>query len=334
MSKRLLDRLQRVWRQFNESSARHIAEQLEHLTSQVDLLARENRLLLGYLSLPPDEIWRDKRNWVDGGPAVLAYPNSTPCRQESFEQPHFAYWARRLAMGFSYHRKAWEHVFICQALWERGAIRPDARGLGFGVGREPLTALFACEECDVVATDLSASEASEMGWSSTAQHADGLETLRNESICPPAQFDRRVSYRVCDMTNVPKELSGFDFCWSACALEHLGSIEHGLQFVERSIDCLKAGGWAVHTTEFNVSSDEDTLTEGSTVLFRRRDLLRLEHQLTSKGHKVAPFDFNTGTAPLDRYIDLPPYRGEPHLKLALAGYASTSIGIIVQRGET
>jgi hypothetical protein len=335
MSRQLFERLQRVWRQFNEISenTRLGAQRLDDLSAQVDQLARENRLLLGHLSLPPDNIWRDKRNWIAGGPAFCAFPNSTPCRQESFEQPHFPYWSRRLAMGFCYHRKAWEHVFICQALWERGAIRPDARGLGFGVGREPLTALFASEECDVVATDISAREATEMGWSASAQHAAGLETLRNEDICPAAQFDRRVSFQVCDMTDIPDDLMDFDFCWSACALEHLGSIEQGLQFVERSIECLKPGGWAVHTTEFNVSSNEDTVTEGGTVLFRRRDLLTLEQRLTAKGHRVAPFDFNPGTAPLDRYIDVPPYRSEPHLKLALEGYASTSIGIIVQRSD-
>jgi hypothetical protein len=42
--------------------------------------------------------------------------------------------------------------------------------------------------------------------------------------------------------------------------------------------------------------------------------------------------FDPGLAPLDRYIDVAPYRSEPHLKLALDGYAATSIGLIVQRG--
>jgi hypothetical protein len=58
----------------------------------------------------------------------------------------------------------------------------------------------------------------------------------------------------------------------------------------------------------------------------------LAERLTARGHKVALFDFNPGEKPLDRYIDVAPYRSEPHLKLALAGYATTSIGIIVQKG--
>jgi hypothetical protein len=46
---------------------------------------------------------------------------------------------------------------------------------------------------------------------------------------------------------------------------------------------------------------------------------------------VAPFDFATGHQPMERYIDVPPYRYEPHLVLALKGYATTSFGLIIQK---
>jgi hypothetical protein len=135
------------------------------------------------------------------------------------------------------------------------------------------------------------------------------------------------------MNEIPGHLTDFDFCWSSCALEHLGSIEHGLKFIERSLDCLKPGGWAVHTTEYNLSSNTHTLQSGGTVLFRQCDMEALTERLTAKGHKVAPFDLEPGLAPIDRYIDVPPYRVQPHLKLALEGYATTSIGVIVQRSD-
>jgi len=70
-----------------------------------------------------------------------------------------------------------------------------------------------------------------------------------------------------------------------------------------------------------------------TVLFRRRDMEVLAERLSARGHLVAPFDFDPGLAPLDRYIDVPPYRSEPHLKLAIEGFATTSIGFIVQCGK-
>jgi hypothetical protein len=34
---------------------------------------------------------------------------------------------------------------------------------------------------------------------------------------------------------------------------------------------------------------------------------------------------------MERFIDVPPYRSEPHLVLALKGYATTSFGLIVQK---
>jgi len=31
---------------------------------------------------------------------------------------------------------------------------------------------------------------------------------------------------------LPADLTGFDFCWSICALEHLGTIAQGLDFIK------------------------------------------------------------------------------------------------------
>ena len=133
------------------------------------------------------------------------------------------------------------------------------------------------------------------------------------------------------MNAISSDLESFDFCWSACAFEHLGSIELGLQFVENSLATLRPGGWAIHTTELNVASNSDTIDNETTVLFRRRDFEMLARRLSALGHVVAPFDFGMGSQPMERYIDVPPYRQEPHLVLALKGYATTSFGLIVQK---
>lgn len=293
---------------------------------------REMRNVLRGLSLPDEAIWRNQPPLVPGQPAENAFPASTICRQSSFEAPYFSFWTARLGEGLRYHRKLWEFVFICQALWERGAVKPGARGLGFGVGLEPLPAFFASEGCKVVATDLSPDAAAAEGWAQTSQHAMDKAALRRPQVCGYDLFERNVSLRQCDMNAIPSDLVDFDFCWSACALEHLGSIEKGLDFIANSVNCLKPGGWAVHTTEFNVSSDTDTVDNMSTVLFRRSDLEGLAERLNAAGHKAAAFDFEPGTKPVDVYVDLPPYRAEPHLTVALLGYAATSIGVIVQRG--
>lgn len=295
---------------------------------------REMRMLLGALSLPDPQLWQGKP--VPPAevsiPEGVFFPNAVACRQESFEQPYFAFWCARLGEALRFHRKIWEFVFICQGLWERGIVVPGARGLGFGVGREPLPAFFASQGCMITATDMSAQGASDAGWIETSQHAAGKEALRRPAICPDDLFERNIEFRECDMNAIPTDLVGYDFCWSACALEHLGSIEKGLDFIVNSVECLKPGGWAIHTTELNLSSNEDTVDNQDTVLFRRRDLEALAERLRAMGHHVVPFDFDPGEKPIDRYIDVPPYRGEPHLKVALWGYSITSVGLMVQRG--
>jgi hypothetical protein len=87
------------------------------------------------------------------------------------------------------------------------------------------------------------------------------------------------------MNHIPSHLADrFDFCWSTCSFEHLGSLEHGLRFVENSIGTLKVGGIAVHTTEFNLSSDADTLESPNLSVYRRRDIEKLVKALEQAGH--------------------------------------------------
>jgi len=290
---------------------------------------REIRLLFTQLTLPPPELWRHgpPQNPHPGG---FLFPHSQVCRQESMETAHFRTWMARLGISPLYHRKLWEFCFVLQALEERGYIRPGARGLGFGVGEERLTAYFASQGCRITATDLAAEAASEVGWTETGEHASGKESLRVPSICPDDLFDANVEFRVCDMNAVPEDLTGYDFCWSACALEHLGSLEHGMAFIERSLRCLKPGGIAVHTTEFNLDSDSETVAEGLTVIYRQRDLMELARRVTAAGYTIAPLDLNQGGGVLDRYIDAPPYRTDLHLTLSLWGHKATSVGLIIQ----
>ena len=58
--------------------------------------------------------------------------------------------------------------------------------------------------------------------------------------------------------------------WSSCSLEHLGSISHGIEFILNSLKCLKQHGVAVHTTEFNLSSNEETLNEKIVASLEKR----------------------------------------------------------------
>lgn len=311
-----------------------IEKMLLEMRIELEAQRRELRVMYNSIGLPEKDVWLNQPPMLSGQPGQGIFAACSPCRQSSFEQPYFSYWTSQLREALRYHRKLWEFVFICQALHERGLLSAGKKGLGFGVGSEPLSAYFAAKGCQITATDIDLDYAIQMGWTETNQHAVGKAALRNPLLCPDEVFDANVVFETCDMNKVPTHLSGFDFCWSACALEHLGSIESGLAFIERSIDTLKPGGWAIHTTEFNTSSNDDTVDNMGTVLFRRSDFAELAHRLAQKGHSLAPLDFNLGQDPVDRYIDMPPYREQPHLQMALDGYSTTSYGLIVRRGPS
>jgi hypothetical protein len=104
-----------------------------------------------------------------------------------------------------------------------------------------------------------------------------------------------------------------------------------MDFVINSVEkTLKSGGIAVHTTEFNLQSNDDTVSVGDTVLYRKRDIEELIGELERRGHKVEPFAVAPDSLVIDGYVDLPPYRG-PHLKLEVGGYACTSVGLVITR---
>jgi 2-polyprenyl-3-methyl-5-hydroxy-6-metoxy-1,4-benzoquinol methylase len=262
------------------------------------------------------------------------------CTQAQMESAAFRSWVEKLRPSWDrltglrthLHRKLWEWCYIAQALKERDMLRPGRRGLGFGVGQEPLAALFAGLGCDIVATDLAEDRARQIGWIDSHQHAASLDALNADRLCQPEAFARRVSFRFVDMNDIPTDLRGFDFVWSACSLEHLGSLEHGRRFLHNSMTCLKPGGVGVHTTEFNLSSNEATLDHFPTVLFRRRDIESLAERLTADGHAL-DVDFARGDGIADDFVDVPPYRHDPHLRLQVLGYVTTSMGLIVAAGR-
>ena len=253
------------------------------------------------------------------------------CREQHFHMPLYSYWCKKLLEKPKFHRKQWEFVFICQTLYERGFLKSGKSGVGFGVGREPLVAYFASQGAEVLATDLDFSKAEELGWVTTDQHSNNLSALNEDGICDPVEFNRLAKFKNVDMNAIPEDIGKYDFCWSSCAFEHLGSIRRGLDFVKNSARLLKPGGVAVHTTEFNLSSNFKTLDNNPHfVIFRRCDIELLEQELSSEGLIVEAIDYSSGEDQLERYVDMPPYIDEPHLRLQLAGeYTSTSIGIII-----
>lgn len=259
-------------------------------------------------------------------------PVSQLCTEAQFYTKEYEYWCQHMCQKPLLHRKQWEFCYILQVLSTNSMMQPGKKALGFGVGQEPIPSVLARYGCDVLATDLQLEQAKSTGWIETNQHLNNLKDLHMPGICNAEEFFAKVQFRDMDMNNISEDLVNFDFTWSSCAFEHLGSIEKGLNFVKNTLKTLKPGGIAVHTTEFNVSSDEKTLDNAGTVLFRKQDIIKLAKDLIHEGHSIT-LNFNLGSGEVDQYIDIPPYTQDKHLKLRLQQYVTTSIGLIIQKNK-
>lgn len=260
------------------------------------------------------------------------------CSEEDFKTDWFIDACTKLKEQFKYNRKLWEYCYIYRCLSEHGILKPGSRGLGFGVGKEPLVALFASHGCEITATDQDIARARAAGWVDSNEYSNGLDDLNERGICEQEQFKRLVNFENVDMNNISdKFVNRFDFTWSSCAFEHLGSIEAGKRFIINQMKCLRPGGVAVHTTEYNLSSNDKTIDatlfrKPPYVLFRKRDIEWMVRELRDRSH-IIEMDYTVGTGNIESHIDLPPYKNEPHLRLMLKRHVSTSICLNIKKGE-
>ena len=264
--------------------------------------------------------------------------------QKDIESEWAAHWCAELKIPVVYHRKIWELVYILQAMFEEGHLKSGARALGFGCGEEPFPSYLASLGIKVTMTDLAPDLAQEAGWADTNQHTSSLEKAHKPHLVDLQSFRNLVNLEYVDMNTIPKTLKNFDFCWSMCALEHLGSIDKGLDFIEKSLQTIRVGGLSVHTTEFNINPEGPTIDNWVTVLFQKKHIEALAIRLRKQGHYVAELNFDLGDKVMDRFIDIPPFHhnmppeiqewvGEQfHLKIGFDGFVSTCLGIVVRKG--
>jgi SAM-dependent methyltransferase len=260
---------------------------------------------------------------------------SQVCTVQQCEDPQYLFWCDQLKMAPVFHRKRWEYAFILQALKNATDFRKGAKGIGFGVGKEPLVPYFAMQGMQILATDLAATVAAEKGWADTNQYAFSLSDYEGFGYCGREILRDKVELRTVDMNHIPEDLKKgeFDFCWSACALEHLGGIEQGLHFIKETLKCVQPGGVLVHTTELNIGSLTETLETGPSVLFLKKHIEDLAQELRAHGHQI-DLNFNLGSQWSDLHFDVPPYADYSHLKLELEKHITTSIGLIIRKAAS
>ena len=87
----------------------------------------------------------------------------------------------------------------------------------------------------------------------------------------------------------------------------------------------------MHTTEYNLSSNDETQDNNESVFFRHRDIEYIAEQLRNEGHYVEELDYSVGGLPEDYLVDVQPHLQDIHLKLQIDKYVVTSIGLIIRK---
>ncbi len=234
-----------------------------------------------------------------------------------------------------YNRKIWEWALIAQSIEQLGLMTPGHTAVGFGCGNEPMPALLASRGMTVLATDQAVETGGEWALSNELMH--GLDGLSREHLIGRAALAKAVSLRNVDMNAIPEDLGMFDVAWSSCVIEHLGSPSRGLDFVLESLNMVRPGGVAVHTTELELTRKKRTMDYGNCAVYRLQDLLSFEERVKSSGYD-ASFNFYVSMdSAHDRWISMVNAPGGSaldeidHLKLLLGDSVTTSFGLIIRK---
>ncbi len=265
------------------------------------------------------------------------------CQGRHFQDPRFMHWAEVLGFDDFPQRKAWEFAAIMETALLGGVLAEGKTAIGFGVGTEPITAALAAHGVRVTATDLPSSGDTTSEWAASLQHAASIDQLRFPGICNDEILNELVSFVPVDMNDLPETVTAdsYDFVWSSCVIEHLGTPKLGFDFVLKSAELLAPGGMMIHTTEYELTNKEITQDYGHCAVYRAADFLELAQQFRELGFAVN-IDLGISLAmPEERWIssfEIPGayesgYEEPAHLRLVIGDSISTSFAITVRRGS-
>jgi SAM-dependent methyltransferase len=234
------------------------------------------------------------------------------------------------------HRKTWEWLQCVFGLRKLGILNENSRGLGVGVGHEPLIYLFANEAKEIVATDLYDPDSI---WAKAGAYEGDREMLTNPDKYAPFPYRRdRLAVLDMDGLNLRFPENSFDFVWSCCSIEHFGGHEKAARSMREMERVLKSGGVLALTTEFIL---DQNILEGfgrSHVEFFNLESLYL-HVISATSLqlvqdvrlKIDPYYILNSvkipeeiSAPLGGII-------KPHIVINIAGLLVTSISLFFRK---
>ena len=142
-----------------------------------------------------------------------------------------------------FHRKQWESAMIFLALKERRKLNSNAMGLSMGGGKELIAYALAPHTKQLVITDLY-----EMNTEWDCAKTDDPDSYIRRNKPFPVD-DAKLAAQRMDMRDLRFADKTFDFCYSTCAIEHIGGTHDFLRHFNEVARVLKEDGVYVFTTE-------------------------------------------------------------------------------------
>lgn len=184
-------------------------------------------------------------------PPLFAQPVSQPCTAAQLREPAFRDRCRALGALFGDRIEQWRTAYAIQVLDRYGLLQAGARGLVLG------------QVDPVLERGLAAA--------GVMSHRVALGEGGTDPSAP-----------VMDPAALPGDLFAFDFLLSTRATDLLGGDQQALDLIERSMECLRPGGLAVH-----VVGHHPDPAQSPAVAFDRNGLERIAFALISRGHQMA-----------------------------------------------
>lgn len=184
-------------------------------------------------------------------PPLFAQPVSQPCTAAQLREPAFRDRCKALGALTGDRIGQWQTAYAVQVLDRYGLLQAGARGLILGQA-DPLL---------------------ERGIAAAGVMSHRV--ILGENGTDP-------STPVMDPAALPGDLFAFDFLLSVRTTDLLGGDRQALDLIERSMECLRPGGLAVH-----VVGHHPHPTLSPAVAFDRNGLERVAVALISRGHQMA-----------------------------------------------
>ena len=267
-------------------------------------------------------------------------PGTVQSKLASWEDMNSSWYRGRVAdicETFNPHRKQWEYLNIIGTIDQLRKLGAGHRGLGIGVGGEPIAAYFASRSTHVLISDVPPSTTDTIEWQKSL-----IESAHRSCLIDSKRWKELAEAAAVNANKIPERLlrGEFDFLWGTGVVDKIGTIEQAKKFILNSMRTLNRGGVAVFTAEFSLDRNGDRRFEVPGLsIWTKSDVEDIADRVEHYGARMLPMNWALGESLVDLMIDKPPFNGgRPHLKLVTGDEYNptihTSILMVFQRDGT